>query len=234
MNTFFRSTRSSQTGVVLVVALLFLIVLTLLGVGVSRMVTSEERMSRYLREYNIAFQAAETALRDAREDIDGFRATDQGKVFTLRDARIGPSTTFFPDCSFGLCAFDPTEAGQPWKDKTKWAKAVQLGRYSARSPLPRSAAVGTTPLGAVDGLDESAIGRVGTSELAPSSGVFKQPEYMLESIPDARPGGDLSFGGKNPRLVYRITARGYGADPNSRAMVQEIYESPNQLAVSGS
>ena len=53
---------SRQGGVVLLVSLLFLIVLTLLGVAASRMVTGEEKMSRYLREYNTAFQAAESAM----------------------------------------------------------------------------------------------------------------------------------------------------------------------------
>ena len=75
---------SRQRGVVLLVSLLFLVVLTLLGVAASRMVIGEEKMSRYLREYNTAFQAAESAMRDAHDDIDGIFAdgtTTLGETF---------------------------------------------------------------------------------------------------------------------------------------------------------
>ena len=64
-----RNGRRSQSGVILVVTMLFLIMLTLIGTAAINMSTSEERMARSMRDYNVAIQAAESALRDAQYDI---------------------------------------------------------------------------------------------------------------------------------------------------------------------
>ena len=60
-----RHTRSlvRQQGAVLVVGLIILVVLTLLGVQAMRSNVSQERMASNMRERNVAFQAAEAALR---------------------------------------------------------------------------------------------------------------------------------------------------------------------------
>jgi len=63
--------RNRQQGAVLVVSLLFLLVLTMLGVSTMRSNAMEERMSGNLRDRNLAFQAAEAALRDAENFIEG-------------------------------------------------------------------------------------------------------------------------------------------------------------------
>jgi type IV pilus assembly protein PilX len=212
---------SQQRGVVLVIALLFLIVLTLLGVGASRMVTSEERQSRYLREYNTAFQASEAAMRDARDDIDGAFAVG-GK----KNSRIQGASGFAVDCSYGLCLYDKSETNPPWKVAANWLKATPYGTYSRRSPLPQSSG-GALAASAKDE-DENSVSRY--SDLAPPSavnGVWEQPRYLIEAVTDNRPGtGSVTFGTKTPPVLYRITSRGIGADPNSRATVQEIYSSP--------
>jgi type IV pilus assembly protein PilX len=56
-------TGSHEQGAVLVVGLIILIVLTLLGVQAMRSNVSQERMASNMRERNVAFQAAEAALR---------------------------------------------------------------------------------------------------------------------------------------------------------------------------
>lgn len=61
--------RSRQQGAVLVVSLIFLFILTLLGVGSMDIVTIEEKMSSNLRDGNLAFQAAESALREGESWI---------------------------------------------------------------------------------------------------------------------------------------------------------------------
>ena len=63
------ATRQRQGGVVLIVALLFLIMLTMVGTAAINMSTAEERMARSNRDYNIALQAAEAGLRDAQADV---------------------------------------------------------------------------------------------------------------------------------------------------------------------
>jgi type IV pilus assembly protein PilX len=211
---------SRQRGVVLLVSLLFLIVLTLLGVAASRMVASEEKMSRYLREYNTAFQAAESAMRDARDDADGYIVTGGQYPSRLTTAQ------YFADCSFGQCLFDPSETSPPWMDEAKWANAASYGTYSRRSPLPKAGVVGANAdTTARDGDTETAVARYdgGSTNSSAVTGVWKQPVYLVESIPDQRPGANSVVFGNKPPPLFRITARGYGADPNSGAMVQEIY-----------
>jgi type IV pilus assembly protein PilX len=205
-----------QRGVVLLVSLLFLIVLTLLGVAASRIVTSEERQSRYLREYNTAFQASESAMRDARDDIDGILAT--GRI--IPDSRLyGLLPT--PDCQTGFCTYDEAGTAPPWRNEANWANATPYGTYSLRSPLPQSAVVGIAASQGRDEFDnDTARFSAGTATSA-VTGVFQQPAYLIEPVRLFKLTSEKTAQ-KTPAVTYRVTARGFGADPNTRAMVQEI------------
>ena len=57
--------RKRQSGVVLFVALILLLILSMIGVTVARMQTVEERMARNEHNRQLAEQAAEAALRNA-------------------------------------------------------------------------------------------------------------------------------------------------------------------------
>lgn len=59
-----------QRGAALIVGLVLLLVMTVLGVASMRGTTLQERMAGNLRDANLAFQAAEAALRDAEEFLD--------------------------------------------------------------------------------------------------------------------------------------------------------------------
>jgi type IV pilus assembly protein PilX len=209
-----------QSGVVLIVALLFLVVLTILGTAASRMVTSEERMSRFAREFNIAFQAAEAALRDARDELNPLLL---GDVQGGQNNRIIDSN-FTADCQFGLCRYDANQT--PWKDAAKWDRAVPYGTYSSRSPLPKSGTVGQNASDALDDSGSTTTRFDTTTRTARSSGVYDQPKYMIELVPYRPPSASAGFGLKSPPEIYRVTARGFGADPNTRAMVQEVFLPP--------
>lgn len=204
-----------QRGVVLLVSLLFLIVLTLLGVAASRIVTSEERQSRYLREYNTAFQAAESAMRDARDDIDGILATG-ARIPNSRLYKSLPTQ----DCQFGFCEYDKTGTAPPWRIATNWINATPYGTYSLRSPLPRSGVVGIDAATGRDRINFDADRFSTVTETSSVTGVSQQPAYLIEKVPVLK--GDAGFAKQNPPVTYRVTALGYGADPNTRAMVQEI------------
>ncbi|HED19242.1 MAG TPA: hypothetical protein ENI74_07040 [Gammaproteobacteria bacterium] len=58
-------TAHDQQGVVLVISLLMLLVLTLIGISGMQGTILQERMASNTRDRNIAFQAAESAMRDA-------------------------------------------------------------------------------------------------------------------------------------------------------------------------
>ncbi|MGD8644843.1 MAG: PilX N-terminal domain-containing pilus assembly protein [Chromatiales bacterium] len=62
---------SSQQGSALIISLLFLLLLTVVGVTAIRNSTLEERMAGNMRDLNIAFQAAEAGLRAAEADLSG-------------------------------------------------------------------------------------------------------------------------------------------------------------------
>ncbi|MFM8330226.1 MAG: PilX N-terminal domain-containing pilus assembly protein [Candidatus Methylumidiphilus sp.] len=61
--------RESQKGVALIVSLLILLVLTLTGITAMLVSSLEERMSGNLRDRNLAFQAAESALRAGEDAV---------------------------------------------------------------------------------------------------------------------------------------------------------------------
>lgn len=58
-----------QRGVVLIVALILLLVLTMIGVGVTQSTSLEERMAANNRDKDLAFQAAEGGLRNGESGL---------------------------------------------------------------------------------------------------------------------------------------------------------------------
>ena len=62
-----RITMNKNSGSVLVISLLILLVLTIMGVTALNTTVMEERMSANTRQRNLAHQAAETALKDAEQ-----------------------------------------------------------------------------------------------------------------------------------------------------------------------
>ena len=60
-----------QQGAVLIMALLLLLVMTILGVSAMQGTAMEERMAGNAHDHNMAFQSAESGLRDAGEWLTG-------------------------------------------------------------------------------------------------------------------------------------------------------------------
>lgn len=73
MNTTMRTI--AQKGSVLIVSMLILLVLTLIGVTAMGTSALEEKMAGNSRDQDLAFQAAEAALKDAETFLDGIVAT---------------------------------------------------------------------------------------------------------------------------------------------------------------
>lgn len=90
----FKSSPKAQSGAALLVALIFLVVLTIIGVGVVGTTTTEEKLARNFRDVDIAFAAAEAALRDAEVRITGDWSKPALPVDPL---------AFGPACPDGLC-----------------------------------------------------------------------------------------------------------------------------------
>ena len=92
--------KNRQTGAVLAVALIFMVLMTLVGVSTMRTSVISERMAGNYDNLNVAFQAAESALRDAEQDLlcEGCRENDSLSIHSVKGL-----TGFSDTCEEGLC-----------------------------------------------------------------------------------------------------------------------------------
>lgn len=101
------ATPRRQAGASLVVALLFLLVLTVLGLVAVRGATLHERMAGNDRDRATAFEAAEATLRDAERDV-------------LQN--LTPANAFTAACNAGLCT--PSTTATPRWTSNAWSGAT--------------------------------------------------------------------------------------------------------------
>ena len=197
------STQQRQSGAALITGLIFLVVLTMIGITAARMSTLEERMSGNMRDRSIAMQAAEMALRDAERDIHaqgtgprspaisgitGFSATCNldAAVNTADDGlcdRRGLTAPTFSNTAITFPAF--TVGGVTY---------VQLALDMTAAP---SVAYGTF---------------TGAGNIA---GLSAQPRYLIEGIRKTQ--------GSTQSFYYRVTTRAQGVNPNTVVWLQAVF-----------
>lgn len=108
-------------------ALMFLTVLTMIGTVAVTTGVSEERMARATRDYNVAFQAAEAALQDAKNDLIA-----NGSRTPVIIANVGFDTA----CTAALC-LKATPGNPPvWEVAANWNNAATYGLYTFAQTLP--------------------------------------------------------------------------------------------------
>lgn len=189
--------RGRHRGFSLITTLILLIVVTLLGVGASQMVLLSERSTRFDRDQQIAFQAAEAALIDAEFDIRGPNTYASQRLASF-SATSGLG--FLDGCgtgtSRGMCL--PAASGQKpiwysvdFTDESTSAKTVKFGDFTGRT---------------------FSTGNSGIRSEIP-------PHYIIEVIPDATPGSSAS----TPKTLFRVTAMGFGPRKETQAVVQMIF-----------
>lgn len=193
-----------QRGIVLVTALLFLVVVTVVVVSLSRTTILEERMAANNRDWNVAFQAAESALRDGEREVkDGTRiagqtgfaagcsSTSSIKGAGLCTPNLCTDTSSNGDCTPIWVDLANKQNDSGWKTGSGTSKSVQYGAITGAAAL---------------------------------TGVAAQPRYIVEvlSIPDAA-SVKVQAGQPSQKYLYRVTAVGFGADVKSRVMLQGIY-----------
>lgn len=91
-------TRSNR-GSVLIVSLVFLLLLTIVGVSAMNMTNLEEKMTGNFRDQDLAFQTAESALLDAEEFVENTFDIDQA----LTDPACSGANCYSSNCNGGLC-----------------------------------------------------------------------------------------------------------------------------------
>lgn len=195
------SLRNRQSGVALVVGLIFLVVLSLLGISAMQSATLEERMAGNLRDRSLAVQSAEAALRDAENDILGIRAngipcpagSPTCRLVGERPIEASEGSQGLDigkaDCAQGQCRFLASTSNPVWK------------QYMATGCVANSTVAYGTFTGAT-----------------PIRAVATQPCYLFELFKDDVDG--------EPRWLFRITARGVGQNPNTVVTVQEVFLKP--------
>ena len=191
----------ANRGFALITTLILLVVVTLLGIGASQMVLLSERSTRFDRDQQIAFQAAEAALIDAEFDIRGpntsatqrvamFTGTPDDKVNFVLGCGTG---TLLGLCSDTLINNKPVWYGVEFTDASAGAKTIKFGEFTGRTLS------------------------TGTTGIRPEM----LPRYIIEAIDDKTPGSSSSS--STPKILYRVTAMGFGPRKETQAVVQMIF-----------
>jgi len=206
-----------QRGFSLFVVMIFLLALSLLVVTVMRNVVTHERMAGNTQDWNLAFQAAEAALRDGQ--IDVFQNVTGPEIFSVYAAagcntngRAGlclPATNGTPIWT-RMLTDDPCWAGTDTEpdDPTATNNCTVSQRYSSQTKAQALA------------------------NPNPGASPLPQPRYVIEYLGPA--GTDSLVEGKGqpstPKYAYRVTAAGFGnirtdaGAPATRVVLQSVVQ----------
>ena len=113
-----------ERGTALIIAMLFLVILGMLGVTTMTNTTLDERMAGNSRDRDIAMQAAEAALRDAERDLSNTNSAF--RVVALANFPAFPSA----NCVAALCA-----EGAAQSNLTDPVRSAFYGQFSGELPL---------------------------------------------------------------------------------------------------
>ena len=135
-----RKTSHHQRGISLVIVMIFLVILSVLGISAMQSSTLSSRIARNEIDRGLAFQAAEAALRDGELDVRNERF-DRSKcdplIIGCRSKKIDRASRSDLACTAGLCAHKDGVA--PWETSSRWVGAgasVPYGTYTGAKALP--------------------------------------------------------------------------------------------------
>lgn len=205
-----------QSGVSLIVVLLFLTAISGISIFAARKATLEEGLGRNQLDMETARLAAESALRDAERDLASARVN----VAAISCTR--PAIWVFDEpCTNGLCRkADSAYAGSNWKDASPtnltvsepWWPLSKGGRWNDNFNGKPS----RTPVTTVN-CDFTGAVPLGTYTGAPAvGGVAIQPEYIIEYFQKKVVGGQEAD-------AFRITARGFGYSRRTQSVMQSVF-----------
>ncbi|MDH5190310.1 MAG: PilX N-terminal domain-containing pilus assembly protein [Gammaproteobacteria bacterium] len=218
----------SQQGAALIVGLIMLLLMTILGVSSMSSSIMEEKMAGNTRDREIAFQAAEAALRAGEREIENSNnihtivfynaGTDDGNTAVNNDGDTctdGYCTPSFHDENYADGVFgcsDATFIPDRWDNCDTGTAAVgnnlnvwtTAGRYR-------------TYTGSITGIGQAS----------------QAPRYIIEFMGYIEPlGGGATTcapavtgypGCTSDSKLFRITARGYGGTTAAQVMLQSTY-----------
>ncbi|HXX84786.1 MAG TPA: PilX N-terminal domain-containing pilus assembly protein [Casimicrobiaceae bacterium] len=133
-----------QSGMSLFPALMFLLVLTVLGVSALNSALMQEKMVANAKDLNLAFQSAEAALRDAEADV-------QRPNFSV-------AASFSPACANGLC----TPITGDISKAIDWSSSAVTRGYGSQTGAPALPVVAAQPRYVIEklqALSDSGVGK---------------------------------------------------------------------------
>lgn len=139
--SFLGSTPSGQTGAVLIVALIMLVVLTLLGVSAMNTTQLEERMASNQQERQRAFQTAENGLSVAFNDDDAWSLNGATGATVTTPGSVSGLKSDWESTFLGFSA-PPTNLG--------YDTTYQAAHFNFQSTGTREGIVGAGSGGATD------------------------------------------------------------------------------------
>jgi type IV pilus assembly protein PilX len=194
-------TTARQRGAALVVGLIFLAMLSLMGVAAYMVANQEERMAGNARDRIRAFEAAEASLRDCESLLGGFGALpefngDNG----MHEARDFSDPEIYKK-------YNGKHIYQEYGDDGDGSPGQWLGKNGG--------AVRVLP-------------KVGGAPAIPD--VAEQPRCIIERIVDIEVHrlGDARSGPQEipTETIYRVTAMGYGTNLGTTANLQTMFRRP--------
>jgi type IV pilus assembly protein PilX len=201
-----------QRGFSLIMALIFLLLITLLAVSTAQHALLQQRMAGSLRNAQQAQLSAETALRGAEYRIWS-QAGHAGVRLHCQRGRISPDD--------GCVVYDPLSS--PYAEKGEIARFQSTPNWIT--------GVGKSYRGAQQ------IGY--TSDRGePTAVLARNPVYLIEDLGSVRPsstgalhesgntGPNNGGAGELDIHMYRVTARGTGGNPNVVRIVQSTFDAP--------
>ncbi len=189
-----------QSGVVLVISLIMLLALTLIGVTSSSVTGLQEKMAANNKDINLAFQAAEAALRNAETVI----ATRPIEFAAMRK----------------LTATDPAQGKLGYYSKLNDDETSTTGA-TIKSPEPDY-------YNTMDWSSTKVISYTGTKPAGTvKTPVYIIEEIKSEplassSTDDTLEGGAVQIASGRTTVWMRITAHGWGSNENSAVTLQSI------------
>jgi len=189
-----QSSRRHQSGMSLFPALMFLLVLAVLGVSALNSTVMQEKMVSNTKDANLAFQAAEAGLHDAEADVE-------------KNKSVWTPTTFTSSCSNGLCSPPSTWPTPSSLDISKiidWSNTGLTRTYGSETAVSLLPDVAAQPQYVIERIPPPPdLPATPGSSVGIGCGVSCPPP----------PGG----------FVYRLTVLATGARPETRIVLQSTY-----------
>ncbi len=183
-----------QAGATLVVSMIILLIVTILGVSSLTVSTLEEKMAASSRNHDLAFQAAESALRAAEGYIDDNNMND---------------TNFSDNCQTvaGLCTQVSAEATlYHWQNPDFCGAGQDIWQCNSSVAVSGSDALSTTTYASQPRYFIEVLQNIG-------AGGYE--DLNQGNVGDEETNGQVTY--------YRITALGYGGTSDSTVLLQTTY-----------